>query len=374
MVTAAVVFAVALAASGGVISGAAYARRPGTVAQPAPPVTVQMAGSSTFFSDPTVEPELRRLGLVVQETSLGSRQVCGEPALAQRYDVANSGSQDAAACVLQELTAAGRNAHKSNPFSSPMVIITYTDIVSVLKAAGIATTVKCGCSINGITIFDIRKYLKAVSAGTRWTGIKGNGTYRNRSRILLATTNPLFSNSGGMFTAIAYAALNNDDPFTGLRPNDSSLAVIRQCFAELGNLDTHTPDLLRQFLTEGEDAIPMAMVYESDYVFTKLSGQAGLNPKLTVMYPNPDVISDNTLVSWTPRGNKLTSLLTSPAMQSFEERHGYRTSGDSTSFVAYMKARHITVPDLGSYNVGLQFVSLPSSADLQQLIYAVFPS
>jgi hypothetical protein len=353
--------------SGGIVSGAAYARRHGAVAQSRPVVTIQMAGSSTFFSDPVVQAELLRQGLVVQETSLGSRQVCGEPSLGQRYDVANSGSQDAAACVLQELTADGLNAHKSNPFSSPMVIITHQPIVNLLWRLGVVK------KVGGIRIFDVRKYLHLVSIGERWSDIAGNSEYFNKSRILVATTNPLLSNSGGMFTAIAYAAQNNGDPFTLLRPGDQRLAVIRQCFAELGNLDTHTPDLLRHFLTEGIDAYPMAMVYESDYIFTLLSGQPGLNTDLTVMYPNPDVISDNTLVSWTPRGNAFTSLLTAPAMQAFEERHGYRTSGDSTGFVSYMAAKNVHVPDLNKYNADLQFASLPSSASLQTLIDAVYP-
>jgi hypothetical protein len=367
MVTAALVFAVALAMSGGVISGAAYARRPGVVAQSRSAATIQMAGSSTFFSDPVVQAELLRQGLTVQETSLGSRQVCDEPSLGQRYDVANSGSQDAAACVLQELTADGLNAHKSNPFSSPMVIITHQPIVDALWRLGIVTKVR------NIDVFDVSKYLHVVSIGERWSDIAKNKAYLSNSRILVATTNPLLSNSGGMFTAIAYAAQNNDDPFTDLQPHDQKLAVIRQCFAELGNLDTHTPDLLRHFLTEGIDAYPMAMVYESDYIFTRLSGQSGLNSDLRVMYPNPDVISDNTLVSWTQRGNAFTSLLTSPTMQAFEERHGYRTSGDSSGFVDYMKEKGIYVPNLNIYDRKLQFASLPSSASLQTLINAVFP-
>jgi hypothetical protein len=330
-------------------------------------LTVQMAGSSTFFSDPVAQAELLRQGFVVQETSLGSRQVCGEPSLVQRYDVANSGSQDAAACVVEKLTAADLDPHKTNPFSSPMVIITYTPIVQLLEKIHVVT------EVHGIAIFNVRAYLDVVRSGKRWTSIQGNTTYPNQSLILLSTTDPRFSNSGGMFAAIAYAAQNSDDPVTDLKPDDPYLKVIKQCFAELGSLNTHTPDLLQQFLTEGMDAYPMAMVYESDYIYTKLSGQAGPGSQIRVMYPDPDVISDNTLVSWTPRGNMLTSLLTSPTMASFEEEHGYRTSGDSSGFVTYMAAKGIKVPSLNSYNTGLQFARMPTEASLQVLISAVAP-
>ena len=269
---------------------------------------MQIAGSSTFFSDPSVVAKLLNQGLVVEQTSLGSRQVCEEPSLVRRFDVANSGSQDAAVCVLQKLAKEGVDARKFQPFSSPMVIMTYKPIVALLKKIHVVT------QFNGITIFNVRAYLKVVSSGKRWTDIPGNTAFPNRGRILVSTTNPKLSNSGGMFAAIAYAAQNNGDPVRNLRPRDPRLAVIRRCFAELGNLNSHTPDLLQQFLIEGMDGDPMALVYESDYIFTRLSGQAGPGSALTAMYPDPDVISDNTLVSWTPAGNRLTSLLTSPAM------------------------------------------------------------
>jgi hypothetical protein len=328
-------------------------------------VTVQMAGSSTFFGDPAAQAELLRQGIVVQETSLGSLQICSEPSLAQRYDVTNSGSQDAAACVVQELTKDGLDPHKSNPFSSPMVIITYDPIVALLEKIGVAT------QVGGLTIFNVRKYLSVVKSGMRWTDIAGNSAYPNQSLILLRTTDPRFSNSGGMFAAIAYAAQNNNDPVTDMRPGAPLLPVIRESFAEQGSMNTHTPDLLQEFLTEGMDAYPMAMIYESDYIYTRL--QLGPKSGITAMYPDPDVISDNTLVSWTPKGNMLTTLLTSPAMAVFEERHGYRTSSDSDDFVSYMKAKGITVPSLDRFNPGLQFAGMPTEASLQALIADVVP-
>jgi hypothetical protein len=336
--------------------------------RPLPLVTVQVAGSSTFFDDPAVRAELRRQGIVLEETSAGSRQVCAEPSLAARYDVANSGSQDSASCVVQKLTAAGLNPHKSNPFSSPMVILTYDPIVALLKTLGVVK------QANGITIFDVREYLDVVKAGTQWASIKGNLTYLNRSRILLGTTDPRFSNSGGMFATIAYSAQTKDNhPPTDPQPGDSRVALIRECFSEQGSMDTHTPDLIRQFITDGMDAYPMVMAYEDDYIQALLSGLAGPKSGITVMYPNPDVISDNTLVSWTPHGNMMTALLTKPAMAAAEEQHGYRTSGDSSGFVSYMAARGITVPNLNALHTSLQFAGLPTDTSLQELINEVVP-
>lgn len=343
-------------------------RPPHLVTAQIPLVTVQMAGSSSFFDDSKVRGELRRHGIGLQETSSGSLEACAEPSLAARYDVANSGSQDSATCVVRKLTAAGLNPHKSNPFSSPMVILTYDPIVKLLKTLGVVT------QANGITIFDVSKYLDVVKAGRQWTSIKGSQTYPSHSRILLGTTDPRFSNSGGMFAAIAYSAQTKDHhPPTDPQPGDPLVAVIRDCFSEQGSMNTHTPDLIRQFVTDGMDAYPMVMAYEDDYIQARLSGLAGPKSGITVMYPNPDVIADNTLVSWTPQGNKMTALLTTPTMAAAEEQHGYRTSGDSSGFVSYMTAKGITVPNLNALSASLQFANLPTDTSLQELINEVVP-
>jgi hypothetical protein len=367
-----VTFVVALAVSAALISTAVDTRRPVADTRPGPLVTVQMAGGSTFFEDSGVRAELRRRGIALaSDTSLGSRQICAEPSLAARFDVADSGSQDAAACVTQKLRDAGRNPVESNPFSTPMVILTYNPIVKLLKTLHLVT------QAGRITIFNVRAYLRVVDAGTQWVGIRGNRTYPNDSRILLWTADPRFANSGGMFAAIAYSAQNaNGDPVTDVQPGDHRLAVIRKSFTELGSLDIDSTDLLRKFLTEGMDAYPMIMVYESYYIQALLDGLASPQSGITVMYPDPDVISDSTLVSWTPHGNQMTALLATPALAAIEEQHGYRTSrdsSDSSGFVRYMAARGITVPSLNTLSESLQFVRLPTEASLQKLIDAVTP-
>jgi hypothetical protein len=267
--------------------------------------------------------------------------------------------------VIQKVTEAGLSPQVTIPFWSPMVIITYTPIVKLLEQIHVVTKVR------GIAIFNVLAYLDVVRSGELWANIPGNTTYPSQSPILVSTSNPQDSNSGGTLAAIAYAAQHSDKPVGALKPDDPYLKVIRQCFTEQGNMDTHTPYLISQFLTSGMDDTPMAMIYESDYIFTKLSGEAG--PQVTVMYPDPDVISDNTLVSWSPSGEKLTNLLTTLPMTHFEEEHGYRTPIDSNDFMKYMATKGITVPSVNSYNPGLQFVPLPTAPNLQALINATFP-
>jgi hypothetical protein len=333
-------------------------------------VTVKMAGSSGFFDDLVVQKELRHLGFVVQQTPEGSLDVCRIHSLARDYDVANSGSPEAAECVVPILARANRNPDITFPYLSPMAIITYTTIVKLLKQIHVVT------EFHGIAIFNVLSYLNVVRRGERWDSIPGNTAYQNHSHILLTTTDPQHSNSGGMFATIAYAAQNGDSPVAAYM-NPVYLKVIKQCFSEQGHMDAHTDFLLKDFLTAGMGAIPMAMIYENDYIYTQLdgrrqlSGPTGPNPQITVMYPNPDVAPDNTLTSWTQHGNMLTTLLQMPPLTHFEEEHGYRTSIDTNNFVQYMARKGITVPSLSTTHP--QIVNLPAEAYLQALINVVVP-
>ena len=86
--------------------------------------------------------------------------------------------------------------------------------------------------------------------------------------------------------------------------------MITSLFTELGDLPNFSVLLLNQFLAGGMGEYPMAMVYESQYLSSVLTGTA-TDPNLTFMYPTPDVSSEDALVAWTPAGKKLIAALQS---------------------------------------------------------------
>lgn len=337
-----------------------------------------MAGSSGFFSDPAVQQELLNDGFDVQETPLGSLEICKVPDLAKHYDVTNSGSADSAACLLNQAAGGGSQtgnpspaplakvkAIRTIPFSSPMAIIAYDPVIALLKKIGVVSTV------GRLTIFHVAAYLREVKSGMLWSDIPGNTAYPVQSPILLQTTDPQRSNSGGMFAAIAYAA-QSGSLTAPPRQGDSRLTVIRKSFEAQGELQTHTPFLLQLFLTQGMTGCPMALVYENDALTIKQQ-LADVRTGVTVMYPDPDLIADNTLFSWTSAGDALTALLQTPRLQDFEKQHGYRTSSDLTDFASYMASRGITVPSLNPASPGLKVVPMPTAVTLQALINMVAP-
>jgi hypothetical protein len=340
--------------------------RPGP-SVPTPVTTVQLLGNDVLFSDPGVQRELRRQGIVVQQTLPDSRTICTDTRAIADYDISDT-SKESAQCYKSLAQKAGKAPDVYNPYEGLMVIVTYKPIVTLLERLDVAS------EVNGITVFDVAKYLKVFASGKRWTGIKPNTGYRNHNRILLWTTNPKESNLGGMLAAIAYAAQTGGDPPTSISPHDPYVPVIRSLFTELGELPTYSVLLLNQFLAGGMGEYPMAMVYESQYLSTKLTGIA-TDPRLTVMYPTPDVSSEDTLVAWTPAGKKLINVLQSKPIAALEEAEGYRTVADKAGFVTYMAGKGIPVLDLDELEAErVQFASLPTKDVLTELINAVATS
>jgi hypothetical protein len=332
--------------------------------------TVHMAGGNPIFNpDQQVIQDLRAQHIDLQPGApVGSREMCAIPGLLTNFDAGDSGSEQSTQCIQDLGKKAGKPVQVAPLWTGLMVIVTYKPIVALLTKLGIAS-VK-----NGITVFDVAKYLRVFASGERWSDIPGNTSYPNRSRILLWTTNPKQANSGGMFAAIAYAAQGNSGGAPeSVGPSDRYVPVIRDLLTELGSLEPHSPFLLNKFLSSGMGEYPMAMVYESYYLSAVLHHTAQ-DPNLTVMYPTPDVEPDETVTSWTTDGGKLITALKSKQLTTDAEAYGYRTVADKADFVKYMKARGIDVPDLDNLANTLQFVPLPTEAVLEELINAVATS
>jgi hypothetical protein len=329
--------------------------------------TVQLLGNDVLFSDPRVEQKLRQLGFVVTQTLPDSRTICGDVKAIADYDISDTSSQSAS-CYENLAQKAGKASNVYNPYEGLMVIVTYTPIVKLLEQLHVAS------EVNGITIFNVARYLKVFHSGKRWIDIKGNTVYPSDSQILLWTTNPKESNLGGMLADIAYAAQNGGNSPISIRRDDPYLGVITSLFTELGDLPNFSVLLLNQFLAGGMGEYPMAMVYESQYLSSVLTGIA-TDPNLTFMYPTPDVSSEDALVAWTPAGKKLIAALQSKPMTTLMEDEGYRTVRDKGGFVAYMTRKGLHVPNLDDLEkAGVQFSTVPTDQVLTELINVVAAS
>jgi hypothetical protein len=302
-----------------------------------PLVTARVVGNSFLFSDPKVVNYLASQGVELSQASQnlpsqGSWDICNDApgSLVKNYDVANMGDTTEAQCLESKLAG---YPHSQKLFNvEPLVIVAYESAFKKLEEADVVRDDKEG---KGIHVFELAEYLHQVVHPTRLP------------LPSLAITVPTESNSGTMFVADAYLSLAGAGPIT--EPFDSSrLDVIKRA---LFTQETHTPNLMDDFLGGG---VPMAVVYENDYLYAAISHKFAPG-QVVVMYPTPDINSDDTLVSWSAAGNQLISKVTSPGMKDLAEQDGYRTSEDSADFVSVMHSAGYQVPSLNSPTSDPQF-------------------
>jgi hypothetical protein len=320
------------------VLGAVAAHRPPAAALP---TGVRQAGDMPFWTDPGVPEVLRANGLQVTQNYMGSRAVAQDPKL-RTYDIASVSSDDAAVNVQQQLTSVGiADSTRRIPMGTVMIVFTHRPIAQLLQQIGIASR-----GPDGVWYFDMHKYVEIVlDKKMRWDEIKGNTEHSNSNQILLATTDPSESGSGELFLMILSYVLNGDATVTDKATANRLLPHIVPFYQDQGDLLIHTPDLLDEFLTAGMDSYPMIFGYEGDYLAKVIDHPGTLPSDLVVMYPKPTIFSENELVSWTPVGDKLNTLLaTDPAMIDLEIENGQRASGRAEQFVGAMAKHGATVP------------------------------
>jgi hypothetical protein len=264
-----------------------------------------------FFADPAVKKVFADNGIELKIDPAGSRQIATTVDLAP-YDFAFPSSAPAA----DKLLAAHPAARTYAPFSSPMAVATFRPIADLLTAAGV---------VKGTT-FDVHRYLELTRAGTRWDQLPGNTAFPARKNVLLSTTEPCQSNSAAMYLGIASYAANNDAVVADQAASAAVLPAVGALFRDQGYLPPSSEVLFEDYLSAGMGRVPMAMVYEAQYLSEELAPQPTLQPGTVLLYPSPTVFSRHTLVPLTPRGDQIGDLLTTnPELLRLAAVHGFRT-------------------------------------------------
>jgi hypothetical protein len=261
--------------------------------------------------------------------SAGSRQIATTVQLAN-YDFAFPSSSPAA----DKLLATHPEAHTYTPFSSPMAVATFAPIVDLLTKAGV---------VRGDT-FDMARYLQLAAAGTRWDQLPGNTSFPARKNVLLSTTAPCESNSGAMYLGIVSYVANKDNVVHDATGTAAVLPVIRPLFSDQGYQTNTTEKVFEDYLANGMGQVPMALIYEQQYVGEELSADSALRPDARILYPSPTLFSKHTLVPLRPAGDRVGELLTTnPDLVNLAAQYGFRPT-DPHPFAAAVAAKGVPAP------------------------------
>ncbi|MHA6626955.1 hypothetical protein ACU61A_16090 [Pseudonocardia sichuanensis] len=304
-------------------------------ADEAPPVTsvTGVIGSEkvAFFADERVREVLRGHGMEVRVDPAGSRQIATTVALGG-YDFAFPSSSPAA----DKLLVAHPGVRTYAPFSSPMAVATFAPIVDLLTRAGVVAP-------DGTT-FDVARYLELARSGTRWDQLPGNTSFPARKDVLLSTTAPCQSNSAAMYLGIATYVSNADSVVADAAGVAAAVPAVQPLFRDQGYLPPTSEVLFEDYLSAGMGRVPMALVYEAQYLAEALSADPVLPPDARLLYPSPTIFSRHTLVPLTPAGERVGELLTSdPRLAALAAEHGFRPT-DPRPFAAAFSDRGLPEP------------------------------
>ena len=208
----------------------------------------------------------------------------------------------------------------SEPFSTPLVVLTWKPLIPLLQTLGI---------VNTSGQFDIGKYLAVASTGVRWDKIPGNTFYHNSAQVLLRMTNPTESDSGAMFVAAASYVLNADQVLTPTGQEKPIAAQIAKVLRGLGELQPTTHWLFQQYLTEGMNGAPMVLSYQSELVGEQRSSPGSIPPGAVMLQLDVPVDCIHTVLPLNDDGSEFANLLTTnPVLQQLaSKKYGFQIVG-----------------------------------------------
>ena len=307
-----------------------------------------------FFNDPRVIEALKRGGVKVEIEKAGSRQIATSYDLKQ-YDFVFPAGIPAAEKIRRE-----QNISKSyDVFYSPMVIASWEPIAEILVANGVAQ------DQGGYYTLDLTKYMELVAAGTRWRDLQNNNAYPVNKSMLITSTDVRKSNSAAMYLALASYVANGAAVVENQAQAATIMPLMEELFLKQGYTESSSEAPFENYLVMGMGKAPLVMIYESQFLY-QASTTEGLQPGMTLIYPQPTIFTKHVLLPITEGGQKLGELLLNdPILKQFEVDFGFRNTD-----VAYFD-QFVSKLNLKSPEVLVEVVEPPSYEILESMIQQI---
>jgi hypothetical protein len=273
-----------------------------------------------FFNDERVRARFDCLGLPVTIDPSGSRQMLTAlTAPNHGYSFAFPASTPTAEKLTREL----KITERIPVFSSPMAVATFEPIVNVLTKAGV---VQHGS--DGNPVVSMPALLDLARNDTRWNQLPGNADYPVNKAVLLSTTDPQDSNSGIMYLSIASYVANGNVVVTRSEQVQQLLPDLCRLVYDQGEKPETSQVLFNYYLVDGlggMSRIPLALIYEAQFVAEAPGQKPNLTPDRVLLYPGPTVYSRHTLVPLDEAGRRVgQALRDDPELVRLAAEHGFR--------------------------------------------------
>jgi hypothetical protein len=295
--------------------------------------TVIGADKQVLFDDPAFTKRLRQLGFTYTYDKAGSREIATSYDLTP-YDLAFPSSDTGAI----RITKNHPKALRTPIFYSPMTIASFKPIAQLLAKQGIAKR-----DANGVWTLDTKAYLAATQKDLRWKDIPGNTDYPVNKSVLVSTADVRISNSGAMYLALlSYVA--NADNVVNAQTAVKAVEQVQPLFLKQGFVAPTNDAVFNTYLTQGEGAVPMGLIYESQFIERATLHDGSITPDMVLMYPSPGIFAQQQTVSLTDAGKAFTkALVNDPQLRTIEIHHGFRTP-DTAAVKAFAAKAGVKVP------------------------------
>lgn len=312
-----------------------------------------------FFDDPRVQEVFAENGLDVEVSKSGSWRMASLPDLAHN-DFAFPASEIAAQHIQSSVEGV---VGTHQPFFSPMAIATFTPVIELLAANGVAHQ-----DAQGRWEIDMAAYLALVEADTRWNQLQGAAQRYNSPRnVLITSTDIRTSNSAGMYLALAAYVRNGNAVIADRATADQQLPVLERLFTAQGFSGASSTAPFEDYLSQGMGAVPMVMIYEGQFLEEQIRPNSRIADGMVLAYPSPTIFSKHTAVTFSPEGERVMSLLENdPTLAALLAEHGFRPTGQHSGAFAQFLADHGAAAD---YRATGEFVNVAQEPAYDMLDY-----
>lgn len=290
-----------------------------------------------FFADERVKQILRDQKVPVAVSRMGSRDMPAKVAAGLKADFLFPSGVLAGNQIAEEAKKLGVTVSQSAPFTSPMVIASWTPIAKILEANGIAKA-----SGERIYAVDMEKLASVMLSKKRWRDLKGSEKYAVQRSVLVSTTDVRKSNSAAMYLALMSSATNGD-VVTDRATAVASAERLAELFKRQGFQENYVNGSWDDFVQIGIGKAPLCFVYEYQVVNFALTKKT--LPDMVLMYPEPTIVNKFVLSAMTAKGKALAEVLSKNAeLQKIAVEYGMRVQ-DGSIFMQMVKPSGLAVQE-----------------------------
>ncbi|MDR0198091.1 MAG: hypothetical protein LBI36_07750, partial [Oscillospiraceae bacterium] len=151
----------------------------------------------------------------------------------------------------------GRSVRSEDVFISPLVIYSWDIVADALQREGIVSVRE-----DGVNTIDMPKLTELMKNDVTWNDIGIKELY---GQICVYSTDPVHSNSGNLYTALAATMLNGGN---AVRKTDipNIIDPLNDILSKSGYKETSSADLFNQYLRTGPGGKEMVALYENQII------------------------------------------------------------------------------------------------------------